>query len=180
MSTTTRRYLGALMLGLAGSVLWIGAVPSWHGWRDLKVALVAHQSALTERQAAVANRTSVLGTYNTHARDVQQLAMLIPAKRSEPEMIVTIENIAQDSGVSVDALRVTAAKDSRTIPATMAVTVQAKGSYPSLLGFIGDLERNLRLIDIQSVALTPGSALILAATLMRLSRSWARASTIMS
>lgn len=156
MSTDTRRYLGAIMLALAGLVLWFGAIPSWNSWQETKTAITTRETALAERQRGVAKRANILQTYNQRQADVQQLALLIPVKRSEPEMIVAIESIAQTSGVIVDNLSVSSTKDARTIPATMTIAIQARGNYAALQGFIGDLERNIRLIDIQSVAMNPG------------------------
>ena len=86
---------------------------------------------------------------------MDKLATIIPQTKKTQEVIVNLEEMAKETGVTIKTTKtakVTAARGRDF--GTLQVEVSAAGQYKALLDFIKLLEKNLRMLDLQEFTLS--------------------------
>src|SRR5690606_32875799 len=111
-----------------------------------------------------------IDTLNNQLQGVPQISRLdnfLPTQLDEIQLIVDVNNIARQSGMSIGEIDVRAESanqrgstpapsagsgDPQIRPLTMSFAVV--GSYGQLKSFLGDLARSLRIMDVDSLSFT--------------------------
>ncbi|KKS16202.1 MAG: hypothetical protein UU71_C0006G0008 [Parcubacteria group bacterium GW2011_GWB1_41_6] len=121
-------------------------------------------------------RDDLIGKYNNIASlDLERLKKLLPTKTNDGGLIVQFDNLTRSRGLILKSLAVTEKESpqnkapafalSETSPKEKQETgyqeaelnFKVAGSYENLLAFLGDLEKSLRMIDIDSIVFSAGN-----------------------
>ena len=117
--------------------------------KDLNIQI----SAKTTEVQALQNKFSALEQlkvkFSQSSEEVKKLGLAIPTANDMPEILTQLENMAQKNGLKVSTI--SPAKDSKK--GVEALNIGLEGEYPSLVNFISQTEKNIRLIDIRSISL---------------------------
>ncbi len=157
-----------LFLGTAIAIFLTQTQPSYNELNVLKSDKQAIEEALQQSRELQTLRDELLEKYNAvSADDVNRLNKLLPANVDNGELIVIFENIAKNRGFllkKIDVKEQNAGQNQQSVigappPAfrTIGLSMQISGSYNDFLSFLADLEKSLRIIDIEKINFNIGA-----------------------
>lgn len=123
-----------------------------------------HVAELEVRTRSLNNLKQAVGFLNSiNKLDREKVDRMLPSSPDEPALIVALQTIARDSGLvllSIDTKlggesKGSADKNLKTVDVTLSI---GGGDYAGLKTFLENVERNLRLSDVESFAYNPGSS----------------------
>lgn len=146
--------------GLAAYLLLLK--PLIAGVLGVRMAAIAAESAVTDLGAALSRADSAAREYNAINVELKEkVRSMVPAEVDMPGILVQIDAIAASSGLVLVSVDVTVDEKAVIEPGMRAVKVAmnlAGGPYGSLKGFLRDIERSVRLFDVDSVTFSPENA----------------------
>ncbi|MFA6094359.1 MAG: hypothetical protein WC757_00515 [Candidatus Paceibacterota bacterium] len=125
------------------------------------ISLRDQYAQVLTRMETLKNKSNELaGQYSAIPKDgILKINQALPDSNDSVQTIMTIQKLAARNGVTLTNAGVDAPKDSTTASARKAstmgesvLTFKAQAPYTSIVKFLGEVERNLRLIDIQSLS----------------------------
>lgn len=108
-------------------------------------------------------RNELMSKYNSVAtEDIKRIDKLIPSQNDSIRIIIDVEGIVKRHGLLVKKIDIGefSATDEKVFGSkpdffqTALIEISAVGSYDSMLSFLADLEKSLRLIDIDKLDFT--------------------------
>ena len=138
--------------------------------KELQVEKIRYEAALAKTREIVEVRNGLLSKYNLISEtDRQRLAKLIPDNIDSVRLIIDVNNVASDFGMTLRGINVSeslgdaprkdatlAVPDSRRY-SSVALDFSVSGVYTNLVSFLGALEKSLRIVDVTSIDITDGS-----------------------
>lgn len=146
--------------------------PMFKSLKDLRVSFAAYDEALGNSKKLLDIRNALTDKYNSLLpEDRRKLETLLPDNIDNIRFILDIEEIARPYGMRPRDVEFDPNAEENALKQTPKTTpgqLQAQtksygefeldfsviGTYQEFLGFVGDLEKNLRLVDIVSVDFT--------------------------
>lgn len=173
---TTGLAYGALGISVLGGLIFTMFVimPSWSALKATRGTLVERTAARDERQRFQANveaRTAELKRYET---DAVVLAVTFPENEAAADLAAVIGGLASRNGLTVAAMFGPDVRKTSSVtpPVTESapagtsgparpqqvfeVKLKVRGSYASIRGFIRDLEKNVRFLDLPELEVRSG------------------------
>ncbi len=157
------------------AVIVIGAFlirPAWSDLQRLGEEIPKEQQARDLKKQDYENLKKAEGFFKENPQTVEEVNTAVPIAPEVPSILVMLESLAKQNGVfltsfspqQVGVTGSTASKSSgssqdadQANPAgtnSVEVTANFRGPYPSLLNFLYNLERNLRITDVKSLTVT--------------------------
>lgn len=157
---------GTLVVGL----FYLG--PAWSDFRALRTGNQELSDISEELDNLIQNRDALINSINTISKDdLARLDRALPQGPHASEFLVSLENLAKQYGIvlkRVDLASFVEAKlkaggqprpggTTLTSPprggiTAFPATINIIGTYPAFKSFLGALEQNLRIIDIQDIS----------------------------
>lgn len=157
-----RNIFGALVIALALFSFWPFVVGRFQQTGALREALAERQALVAERQQALENFTRELDRFQTQLSgdDKDKFAAIVPEKKSTAELLSALDAIANSTGVRLLEANISELKSRRrgtsTTTKTLVLSLDLEGRYESFRAFLGQLERSVRLLDVQSLDVAEG------------------------
>jgi Tfp pilus assembly protein PilO len=116
------------------------------------------EKALSENIKKISNQSANL------QNEIARLSIALPTTYDTQSLIVQIDNIARNSNVKLtsvapqaeaEILETLEPKTSPNAYQELNVALNLTGTYPQFKLFLNELEKNLRIIDIDSVSISP-------------------------
>jgi len=164
------KFLTPLILVLiAGATFFLYTNPKYQEIKTLRLQEREYDDALTKSKELQQARNQLIAKSDTFSPDdIRKLERLLPDNVDNIRLILDIDNIAMRYGLRIRGVSVSDPKGSRkevggeTIGAAqdkigsveLSFTIAAR--YEDFLRFLGDLERSVRVVDIQTMAFTVG------------------------
>jgi len=162
-----RTIMTILFLGLS-VYMFFGPVRS--GLADTK-PLQARQASLEDALGKAADiskrRDELVLQFNRFSdEDKAKLEKLVPENVDNVRLIIDINNIASKFGMAVKNISLVASDDKNTSATlgpsgneytSLLLSFSVSGSYDALREFLINLEKSLRLADVENVSFTPGA-----------------------
>ncbi|MBU2109753.1 type 4a pilus biogenesis protein PilO [Patescibacteria group bacterium] len=110
-------------------------------------------------------RDEILSKYNSISQlDLDRLNKILPSQANAIELIIEIENIAKSVGMSLKNIDVSVPEEKQEVSSTdkakianiIPVTIRVTGPYSSFIAIMENLEKNLRLVDIEKITFLSG------------------------
>ena len=147
-----KHYIGASLIALGLLLVWVLDIPAYASIDTLRQAIKDRQAVVQERQNTLANLQKLAAEYDSRKDDIQRFSAVIPSNKSLAELVSALQSIAEQSGIELSEVNPSeAAPDAGDSSAKLNVQVKAKGSYNGLYGFLDGIEKNIRLINIDSI-----------------------------
>ena len=159
----------ASVLALAGIIIFLAAYFVYFRAEIGKLSAngeydsLRYEKELSARSEAFKNIKDSLAVLNSISKsDKEKIDRFLPSSPDEPSIVASVSTIVRDSGMvllSLDAKSDSELKQS-VVPGLKAIDVTlgfGGGDYTSLKNFFESLEKNLRLMDVESFAYSPGS-----------------------
>lgn len=167
----TRFILPIILIVIAATSFFMFTKPLYEDIATLRVDVNSYNEALNNSKALENERDKLASKYNAISKeDLDKLQKLLPDNIDNIRLILEIEKIASPYGMALKDVKynssegdtkgvdtpgvvqgggnIAAQKDYRILNMEFSVT----GSYNNFINFTKDLESNLRIVDISSVA----------------------------
>lgn len=163
----TRIFIIVILLAAAVLIFTMWTRPLWDEIQNLRGEKNAAQAAVEHLYSLRQIRDSLLSDYNTISRDdLKRLNSFLPASAERGNLLIEFENIAKAHNVILRRVDIAVAEpagaQSRPNAAGQAktkgaaeetpFTLTVSASYDSFIAFLSDLEKSLRLIDIDEIS----------------------------
>lgn len=162
------------ILSLVASVwIFFGYIdPAFQMTKDLKSQKASYERALESANLFEQEKIALVSKYNSmDPGELDRLNTLLPDSVDAVRLIIEVQSIANrfgmsikdtkiDGGQSVEAKNQTTALPSPLGPnapkfETLTFNFSMNGPYSNFISFLGDLEKNLRVVDIYGLSLKP-------------------------
>lgn len=173
-----RLILPIILIGIAITGFAMVISPSTKEIKTLNAQVASYNEALDNAKELEAEREKLTQKFNSmNPSDISKLEKLLPDSVDNIKLVLEVEKLATPYGmflrdVKYDTLKKEDEKDKNTevyrgseinIPSqdnygTWDLEFSVEGSYTNFLGFLKDLERNLRVMDISSIQFSSVSA----------------------
>lgn len=161
-----RIIINLFFLVISVMLLWIFAKPEWAEISRLKKEKVFLEDTLINIQKIQRLRDQQLESYNSiSSENREKLNHFLPQSEDKAAFVLMIDNIAKSRGIFLKSISVQENKenqrslvlnkdkkdDNENNSNKPSVSIIASGSYSSFRGFLSDLEKNVRVIDVSNV-----------------------------
>jgi Tfp pilus assembly protein PilO len=162
-----------ILIGIAASLFFMFTNPIYNDISILKTTLASYNEALDNSKALENERDKLTAKYNAiNPDDLTKLQKLLPENVDNIRLILEIEQIALPYGMALKNVQydstdttnagtnaagaiaggVAAKPNSSKDYGTLDLEFSTSGSYDNFINFTKDLENNLRIVDISSIA----------------------------
>lgn len=158
----------AFLLAITTATAYLFIMPQWRTVREMKAAIRVLESVNSELNELAVSRDQLVNEYNAILQsDLDKLEAMVPADRGTASALSDFESLASRHGLSLDQVDFFPAEPPATgglaLPAAsgsgaLPVALRLRGSYEGFREFLGDLERNLRLTDVDEAAIISSTA----------------------
>lgn len=167
MRPATKRLISILVsLGfLIGAIVFFSSLvlPAYRDVQQLRGEKKSLETVIKEEEQLVTTANRLLAEYQSAANLRDSLSLVLPREEAVPEMIHQVQGIAKSTGITVEGINVEnlPLEHSRTSSivepvGSFKVTVRLRGSYEALRGYLQAIETNMRIIDVDSIAVSGG------------------------
>ena len=167
-----------ILIGIAITFFFTVTNPMYNDISAIKVQVASYDDALNTSKTLENERDALTAKYNAiDPNDLTKLQTLLPDNVNNIRLILEIEQIAAPYGMNLTNIQYDTGDDSTT-GTTNATTVQGggasapsnqnygtfdlafstSGTYDNFKNFTKDMESNLRIVDISSVAFSSDNA----------------------
>lgn len=159
------RLLIPLILVIAAIGLFVVYTdPTYQASKSIQAQVASYNDALTKSQQLRAVRDQLLSKRNTFApSDVQKLQTILPDNVDNIRLIIDINNIAVQHGLTLSNVQLGTVSGSASTKNALSVGAPGSAvgsvdvgfsitsSYANMLAFLQDLEHSLRLVDVEKL-----------------------------
>jgi len=158
MTKSLKDYIGALLVGLALFSAWTWGLPTYNRISDLKATIKEKEDILSSRNSLIGKIKELNNQYQQRASEIGKLSSVVPKDKSVAEIVSAVENISSRNGLQLINISVS---EQGSKPgdqfSTLAVNIVLNGSYPSMVSFLQDMEKNIRLSDVTAIEASKGN-----------------------
>jgi len=148
-----------LILIVASVGLFFGYIdPTYSDIQNQRIEKAEYDNALNKSKELQAERDDLLVIYNNMGEaDRKDLAKLLPDNIDNVRLIIDIDEIAKKYGMRIRNFKADASEPTDTLGVntseygTLTLSFGTTALYETFLAFMSDLEKSLRLIDVNSV-----------------------------
>ncbi len=161
------RYILPLILIATSVGLFFAFInPTYQEVKALRGESARYDAALTNSQQLQSERDALSEKYrNMPAEQIARLEKLLPDNADNIRLIINLQQMAQTYGMAISSIKFDANAVDTSANSLAAVSVQEQqkdygtfklefttnGSYDSFQKFLKDMERSLRVTDIESI-----------------------------
>lgn len=154
----SRTYIGALLIALAGIIFWVLLMPAYDNVMVQREAITQRTDIIKTKSDIIANINSLTKEYADRSADITRFASMVPAVKSAPELVSSIEALATQNGLQLKTISLSGNINPDTNPyQEQSIGLELSGGYLAFKSFLMALERNIRLIDVSSIDASPTS-----------------------
>lgn len=143
--------------------------PTYQSVKDAQAEAAQYDQALTQSSQLRSTRDQLLARRNTFsADDVRKLERVLPDNVDNIRLIIDIDNIAARYGLQVKDValgRNSAMSGSQPssvgqgsqVVGTVELGFAVSATYDNFIAFLQDLEKSVRIVDVESIKFSSGS-----------------------
>ena len=131
---------------------------------DISAMVTKRQESLAGKQVELAKLTAMKTDYEQLEQSSQKILEVLPEDKNLPEIILQLEELAKKNNLTMTNINIAEDKPVAennqnakkvTIKKVILTTNLSGGDYFTLKNYLMDIEKNVRLLDIQSLAYSP-------------------------
>jgi Tfp pilus assembly protein PilO len=150
--------IAILPLTTIAIIVWF-IMPEYDNLTLAKADRAAQEESLTSKQAYLTKLNKLKEKYDEAKGLVPRVDQIFPSTPDIPNLLAEVPDIAGRNGMNVTNIAFSdtkgASTDDATAPAesykSMLINLSVSGSYDSFKNFLRDMEKELRIMDVQSV-----------------------------
>ncbi|MBM3271823.1 hypothetical protein FJY94_00860 [Candidatus Kaiserbacteria bacterium] len=166
-----RNIISIAMLVLSVGLFIVYTKPTYDSTLALQAQVASYDAALAKATELQQRKQELLSRFNAmNPNDLDRLQKLLPDHVDNVRLILDFDNFAKQHGMALENVDVAipGAEDTKrgTIPAgsvsgskheVVVVRFSTRGTYSMLQEFLRGIQSNLRLLDVISLSMSPGS-----------------------
>lgn len=156
------------LLILAGIIGYFLLLPEFKIISSARAVLAEKRTTADSRMASFGGVKNLVADFADHRTELAVIDEALPDSPAIPELLANLESLAKQSGLTVSNIQLQlGSSEGQTLAqkaavpgenmGSMTVDLEVSGQYPQLSAFILNAERNLRLLDIQSIGFSQSS-----------------------
>jgi len=164
-----------ITLGLIASIIFLD-VPIVQGVLNMRKEITNKQETLIKKEALIKTIEKLIDKYKNSEGVLKKLDDILPGDSDVPNLIVQIEAIAKESGMSMSDVGIAVSDQTEASKAeavrsggsanqekvsvdyqAVAIDLRMSGDYAALKRFLQAVEENMRLMDIESITFSTKS-----------------------
>jgi len=159
--------MSIIFVGVAAMIFFTWTQPIFNDIKSLYGEEQTLNTTLANFKVFQTKRDNVLSQYNAISKDdLTKLNRFLPSMSNAVDLVVEIENIAKVSGLALKDIDIkkpedtqkSSFEDQKSGVGKILVTMKVVGPYKSFVSFLGNLEKNLRPIEIERITFISGNA----------------------
>lgn len=156
-----------ILLALSGLVIYFGDMRQWRVVQESRKEILRLQNVSDELVRLEKKRDELTEQYNAISQeDLDKLDNIAPPTIQTSATLADFENIAVKNGVFIQSIDFSGNRGGAasaniaesSVYKAVPLSISTAGQYESLVKFLKDLERNLRLVDINEIGLGGGTS----------------------
>ena len=147
-----KNIIAAIIISTSVYLTWTIILPDYNYTSSIKVEIQRRTEVLAKRKDIFKMNTDLNNSYQERYAEISRLALIVPAGRSLPEFVSTIEAMASQSGAIMSTLKIDGGKGEDLFN-MIGFEVNMTASYDSILNFLTLVEHNLRIIDVKLISI---------------------------
>lgn len=150
MSSKDKNLFGAILLGIAGFLMFYFTLPSYDQTKQIGSAVKERKALFESRSKIMDNIVKLKTSYDANKSQIDKISIIIPSQKRIPELVSSFENMAGSTGLALTTLNISDNSNTETDKEVKTLTISAKlvGTYDSYRNFLATVETNQRLIDV--------------------------------
>jgi len=146
-----KKLIGAGIAAIGFILFAVLVWPLFHAVVEAGNQIESRQAVLDQKKIILNKIADLKSKVDSRRAEINQLAAVLPKEKKMHEIIVNIEDMANQSGVALQDFQTAepASLKRDVVYQTIQVDIGASGSYQSILNFLKLLEKNLRIFDVQ-------------------------------
>ena len=150
-----KQLMGVGLITVSLFLFWPLAYAEYGKISLLKTAISERDVIIKERGEIQQNIKKLKQEYEQRGSELATFAAVVPAKKSTAEILSSLETIATQTGntiaeVAFSAIPIKAGEEH----ALLQISIQGKGTYGALKNMLDSFEKNIPLIDVQTVQMS--------------------------
>jgi len=160
-----------ILLGVSITAFFMYINPAYKDIQELRSKQSSYDEALNNSNKLQTVKEELVNKYNNfQADDVKRLKKMLPDSVDNIRLIIDIDGIASKYGMKLTNVKYSVAsktnKEDSNIPTPVDMTnvfrdkpydsfdleFSTKGSYSNFISFVTDMEKSLRIVDINSIS----------------------------
>ncbi|MEK7554679.1 MAG: type 4a pilus biogenesis protein PilO [Patescibacteria group bacterium] len=168
MKAATTRLISLLAsLGILAASIFVYTLllqPAYRHVNELRGDLASYRSALEDQKKITEQVKNLLAEYQSLSSLRDTIARAVPGKEDYPGFVSQISGLANAAQIRLESVVMnplsqnasggTVASDFPP-PGVLQVTVSATGPYQGMKDFLASIERNIRMMDLVSLGISP-------------------------
>lgn len=176
MKQATKRFVSmiiVLLLVVGAFVIFFQLIrPAYEEAQVIRSEIISREMFVNQQEDAIAEVQKLIASYQSEQGVQESVNQALPQAPDFAGALYQINGIGTGDGISLQSLAISAPTLSTTKPDARATSTTAVGTlvepigtltfqlkftgkYEDIKTFLGDLENNIRLFDVQSVAIQP-------------------------
>lgn len=157
-----------IFLATAMAVFFTWSQPVFNEIKDFQAQRAAFDEALSKSRQIQETRDNLLSQYNAISREnIERLNKILPPQPGSIKFIIEIDNILRQNGMilkNIDIKEKEEGSEEISFGApeqsfeTLPLSMRVAGPYKSFYAFLKDLEKDLRLTDINALDFSSSNA----------------------
>lgn len=150
MARSIKNLIAAILISVSCYLGWVEILPAYSKITFLNDNINGKKDLLVSRVKVIEQIGKLKKENLTKYNELQRLSLVVPEKRSFPEIITAIENIYSKNGFILEQL---APGDIKSIEQLQKIGLkaQAEGTYSQFIRFLNFFEKNIRIFDVSKI-----------------------------
>ncbi|MBD3282237.1 MAG: type 4a pilus biogenesis protein PilO [Candidatus Portnoybacteria bacterium] len=162
-----------LILAFLGVIIFLD-VPKVQSIFSLRDDIEQKKEEFDKEQEMLNRVNKLIELYDENKESIDRLEYILPVEKDIPNLIVQLEALAVESGLFLDSIdffaqdkkarsraeRIRSGAEDNKVENynTLNISLAAMGSYSALKFFMENVEKNIRIMDIQSINFSSASS----------------------
>ena len=145
-----RTLIASIIVAAGAFAFFVLVLPEFTSVKNTRAALQVRQALIEEKNTELKNIAELNKQYKARQASIVKLTTFMPELKRVDQVVSSIQQIANQSGLSLAAMSTAAAAETgeATGYKKTFVSFDVVGQYPPFVNFLKLLEQNLRLYDI--------------------------------
>jgi len=143
------KLLSSIYIASSILIFFLLVLPAFDKTKMLRAALTEREEMFIELQEITKSVEELNQEIDKNKNDIAKIDQLLPKQKEVSEIITAVENIVSSSGLSL--LEITFSEFKGEPIGTITGNLKLVGDFNSLINLLDLLEKNLRLVEINSL-----------------------------
>jgi hypothetical protein len=149
-----KQLMGFGLIALSLFLFWPLTYAEYEKISLFKTAIADRDAAIKERSEIQQNISKLKKEYEQRGSELATFSAVVPAKKSTAEILSSLEAIATQTGNVIADVAFSTSPIKGEQYSFLQISIQGRGAYSSLKSMLDSFEKNIPLIDVQTIQMS--------------------------